>query len=316
MQEIYKKLEFGSKEKTLELLKKPLKGSWIRITAPTAIEINEISQEHGLDKTILTDMIDEDSVPVIEKDLEKGYVYSILRIPFKYSATEVVTIPLGIIFLTKEKIVLTVCKEKSGPINHLIDKMPASFKTDKKSVFFSTIIRFVLIAYMRELNRIEKEIKDAEKSVKGSLENKEIVSLLSHQKTLVYFKTSILGNKKILSKVAMGRIVSMNEENKELLENALIDIDEAQQLVAIYDEIIKNTIDAYSSIVSNNLNVIMKFLALITIALSIPTMVASFYGMNVPIPFQNSQEMFYLSLGLSIILSIGAILFFKYKKWM
>jgi magnesium transporter len=316
MQEIYRKIEVGPKEKKLELLKKPLTGSWIRVTSPTTIELTEISKKYDLDKTILTDMIDEDSVPVIEKDVEKGYVYSILRIPFKYSTTEIVTIPLGIIFLTHEKIVLTICKEKSGPINNLIDKMPAVFKTDKKSIFFSTIIRFVLSAYMRELNKIESEIKEAEKSVKGSLENKEIVALLSHQKTLVYFKTSIIGNKKILSKVAMGRIVPMSGENKELLEDALIDIDEAQQLVAIYDQIIKNTIDAYSSIVSNNLNVIMKFLALITIALSIPTMVASFYGMNVPIPFQNSQEMFYLSLGLSVLLSIGVILFFKYKKWM
>ena len=108
----------------------------------------------------------------------------------------------------------------------------------------------------------------------------------------------------------------MNEENKELLEDSLIDIDEAQQLVAIYDQIIKNTIDAYSSIVSNNLNMIMKFLALITIALSIPTMVASFYGMNVPIPFQNSAEMFFVALGISIIFSVGAIMYFKYKKWM
>lgn len=125
-----------------------------------------------------------------------------------------------------------------------------------------------------------------------------------------------LETKKVVSKISLGRIFSIGEENKELLEDALIDIDEAQQLISIYGEIIKNTIDAYSSIVSNNLNLIMKFLALVTIALSIPTMIFSLYGMNVPLPTQTNDFTFILLIILSVAFSGLAILFFKLKKWM
>jgi magnesium transporter len=316
MQIIYQKKVSSVKDKSLEIIKNYSKGAWIMVTNPTPEELTLLAEKFSIEKEILTDMVDDDSVPVVEKEQEEGYIYSILRIPHKYSSNEVVTIPLGILFLSESQTVITVCKESCVPLTKLIAKTPSRFRTDKKSIFFSTLIRFVLNSYMSELNRIEAEIKDAENSIRMSLENKEIVKLLSYQKTLVYFKTSMVGNRKVVSKVGLGRIFSINEENKELLEDSLIDIDEAQQLVTIYDEIIKNTIDAYSSIVSNNLNVIMKFLALITIALSIPTMVASFYGMNVPIPMQNSQEMFFFALGISVILSVFAIAYFKYKKWM
>jgi magnesium transporter len=168
---------------------------------------------------------------------------------------------------------------------------------------------------MIELFNIEKEVREAEKSIKEALENKEIAKLLSTQKTLVYFKTSMLGNKTVLNKICSGRITPLTKRDKELFADLTIDIDEAQQLIAIYTEIITNTMSAYGSIVSNNLNAIMKVLALLTIAISIPTMIASFYGMNVDLPLQKDPIVFLYIVLTALSLTGVGFLYFKYKKW-
>ncbi|MDD4251251.1 MAG: magnesium transporter CorA family protein [Candidatus ainarchaeum sp.] len=292
------------------------KGCWVKIVNPTEEELTDISKKFNIEKEVLDDVLDDESVALIEKEIGDGYILVILRVPFLSNAGFVVTMPLGILFLTKKDLIITISKVEDEASNKLFSKPPLKFRTDKKSIFFSTLLRKILNQYMRQLNTIEKEINGVEKSIKNSLTNKEIVDLLSFQKTLVYFKTSMVGNKKVVSKISLGRIFSIGEENKELLEDALIDIDEAQQLISIYGEIIKNTIDAYSSIVSNNLNLIMKFLALVTIALSIPTKIFSLYGMNVPLPTQTNDFTFILLIILSVAFSGLAILFFKLKKWM
>jgi magnesium transporter len=303
-------------EKKFTELKKYSSGCWVRVVNPDEKIIKMLSKKYSIDREIIDEMLDEESVPKIEKEIKEGYISIILRVPKYYSEKGVVTIPLGLIFLLKKNVVLTICKSDDPPTRRLFENSPIGFRTDKKSIFFSNLINFILATYMKQLRRIEFDIKDAEHSIKRSLENKEIVRLLSFQKTLVYFRTSMIGNKKVVNKISLGRVFSLNEENHELLEDVLIDIDEAQQLISIYDEIIKNTIDAYSSIVSNNLNSVMKLLALITIALSIPTMIGSFYGMNVPLPFQGEINSFFLIIIISLIISIITIGFFRLKKWM
>ena len=125
----------------------------------------------------------------------------------------------------------------------------------------------------------------------------------------------MVGNKTVLNKIYTGRIFALSKHDKELFSDLLIDIDEAQQLIAIYTEIITNTMSAYGSIVSNNLNAIMKVLALLTIAISIPTMIASFYGMNVNLPLQNNSMIFLYLLIIAVGLTGAGFLYFKHKKW-
>ncbi|MFA7133847.1 MAG: magnesium transporter CorA family protein [archaeon] len=300
----------------LKEVDKITKNTWINLVSPTVEEINFLVDKLDLDKQLIEEMLDYESVPHVEKELREGYISFILRSPVVLEEKGVVTIPLGVVFLTKLKIILTVSKHELFALTKLSTRPPKGFTTKNRVVFFRYLTRKVLNSYMIELNKIEHEISDAEESINNALENKEIAILLAKQNTLVYFKTSIVGNRSVLSRIFSGKIIPLNNDEKDLLDDAIVDIDEAQQLISIYSEIISHTMSAYSSIVSNNLNFVMKVLAIITFTISVPTMIFSFYGMNVHLPFQENPEVIFYLILLTFGL-IGVTLFiFKKKKWL
>lgn len=300
----------------LKKVDKITKNTWINLVSPTVEEINFLVDKLDLDKQLIEEMLDYESVPHVEKELREGYISFILRSPVVLEEKGVVTIPLGVVFLTKLKIILTVSKHELFALTKLSTCPPKEFTTKNRVVFFRYLTRKVLNSYMIELNKIEHEISDAEESINNALENKEIAILLAKQNTLVYFKTSIVGNRSVLSRIFSGKIIPLNDDEKDLLDDAIVDIDEAQQLISIYSEIISHTMSAYSSIVSNNLNFVMKVLAIITFTISVPTMIFSFYGMNVHLPFQENPEVIFYLILLTFGL-IGVTLFiFKKKKWL
>ncbi|MFA6319516.1 MAG: magnesium transporter CorA family protein [archaeon] len=300
----------------LKEVDKITKNTWINLVSPTVEEINFLVDKLDLDKQLIEEMLDYESVPHVEKELREGYISFILRSPVVLEEKGVVTIPLGVVFLTKLKIILTVSKHELFALTKLSTRPPKGFTTKNRVVFFRYLTRKVLNSYMIELNKIEHEISDAEESINNALENKEIAILLAKQNTLVYFKTSIVGNRSVLSRIFSGKIIPLNDDEKDLLDDAIVDIDEAQQLISIYSEIISHTMSAYSSIVSNNLNFVMKVLAIITFTISVPTMIFSFYGMNVHLPFQENPEVIFYLVMLTFGL-IGVTLFiFKKKKWL
>jgi magnesium transporter len=289
--------------------------SWISLIDPSDEEVKSFSEKFNLDKSIINDMLDYESVPHIEKELKEGYISFILRTPVVLGEKGLVTIPLGIIFLTKKNIIVTVCRHDNFALTKLTTRPPKSFTTKNRVVFFRQLTRKVLNSYMSELHKIENEIREVEESINAALENKEIALLLSKQNTLVYFKTSMVGNKSVLTRISSGKLIPLNEEEKDLLEDSIVDVSEAQQLISIYSEIISHTMSAYASIVSNNLSFVLKVLAIITLTISIPTMLFSFYGMNVNLPLQQDPfVVIYL-----IVLALGVIglilLIFKKKKW-
>lgn len=300
----------------LKEVDKITKNTWINLVSPTVEEINFLVDKLDLDKQLIEEMLDYESVPHVEKELREGYISFILRSPVVLEEKGVVTIPLGVVFLTKLKIILTVSKHELFALTKLSTRPPKEFTTKNRVVFFRYLTRKVLNSYMIELNKIEHEISDAEESINNALENKEIAILLAKQNTLVYFKTSIVGNRSVLSRIFSGKIIPLNDDEKDLLDDAIVDIDEAQQLISIYSEIISHTMSAYSSIVSNNLNFVMKVLAIITFTISVPTMIFSFYGMNVHLPFQENPEVIFYLILITFGL-IGVTLFiFKKKKWL
>lgn len=314
MIKIYKKSFTKNGSKKLLELKRPTPGCWINIAAPTDEEIEEINAKYGLPKYLIHDILDNDSLPRIEKEVEKGISLILLKVPF-HSDEAITTVPLGIVFSPKKNYIFTICSAEVYSVEKIISSTPKSFVTDNKAVFFNYLMRKIIKTYMRELNVVENEISVAESSINKSFQNKEVILLLSLQKTLVYFRTSIVGNKKVLGKFSTFKIFSLNEDEKEAFDDVLIDVDEAQQLVTIYSEIIANTINAYNSIVSNNFNSILKFLALVTVSISIPTMVASYYGMNVGLPFQGSPEAFLIVVGFALLSTSAVLIFFKFKNW-
>lgn len=222
---------------------------------------------------------------------------------------------MGVILLKKKNYIFTFCKQNEFALSKLVDKTPRVFCTNSKTVFFNQLIRKILNSFMKETSIIEKELDDAEKSVSTSIKNKEIAILLSFQKTLVYFRTSLVGNKKVLTKILSGKVIPLNEEEKDVLQDSIIDLEEVQQLVNIYSEILSNTLNAYTSIISNNLNNVMKFLAVATLAVSVPMMISSFYGMNIDLPFQRDSLAFVFVIVASFVFMLFLLFVFKKVKW-
>jgi len=286
---------------------------WINVVDPSDEEIKLLISKYKMDSDSVKEMLDMESVPQVSKE-SNGQTYIILRVPVSED-NEVITIPLGLIFIQPKGVVITVSKKETFAVTKLITKTPRFFSIEKRSVFFRFLIRKILNSYMLELSKIGKKIDDAESSINHALENKEIAVLLSLRKTLVYFRTAMIGNKTVLNKIFSGKIMPLTEEDKEILEDAIIDADEAHQLITIYAEIIANTMSAYASIVSNNLNVVMKFIALVTVALSIPTMIFSLYGMNIELPFQNSLFAMPVVIMAAVVMTATALFYFSKKKW-
>ena len=150
---------------------------------------------------------------------------------------------------------------------------------------------------------------------KSSLKNKELLKMLSLEKSLVYFTTSLKSNEVVMEKTLRGKIIKLYEEDEDILEDAIIENKQAIEMAKIYSDILNGTMDAYASIISNNLNGVMKFLTSITIILAIPTMIASYWGMNIEVPmqFSNSPWAFYLVVAFSVILGIIAMIWLKKK---
>lgn len=288
------------------------KRSWIDLINPTSDEINTVVENTKIEKEIFIKLLDEEELPRIEKRDEETVI--ILDTPYladnnykhKYK-----TNPLGIVISEKGYIITVSLKEQ--PFLDYFKDNEIDFKTREKFIFQI----FIMVAgiYQKELTGINEYIDSKEKVLLKSTNNKELVNLLNVEKTLVYFITSLKANEIALEKIAKGTIIEITKENEELLEDALIETKQAIETASIYREILSSMTDTYATIISNNLNDVMKFLAGITIVFSIPTMVASFIGMNVPLgSIGDSPFSFILIILFSILLSLIIAYILKRKN--
>ena len=189
-------------------------------------------------------------------------------------------------------------------VQNLYPNQRKNLTTYKKSRFLLQILYENSSLYLNLLKKINKETEIAESVLKTSMKNKELLKLLSLEKSLVYFTTSLKANELVMEKTMRGKIIKLYEEDEDILEDAIIENKQAIEMAKIYSDILNGTMDAYASIISNNLNGVMKFLTSITIILAIPTMVASYWGMNVPVPMQNSPWGFLVIIAFSIIIAL------------
>jgi Mg2+ and Co2+ transporters len=166
--------------------------------------------------------------------------------------------------------------------------------------------------YIKLLRQIDRTLEEYEEEVFRAIENEEIIKMLSIEKTLTYFNTSLQGNDTVLIKIQSGRYLRLTEEEIELLEDVQIENRQAIEMTKVFLNIIANTMDAYTSIINNNLNLIMKFLASIAIILAIPNIIYSMYGMNIPLPFQGSSYAFFFVNILTFLLCF--LVFFVLRK--
>ena len=293
----------SSENGNLERLDEIKKGCWIVLTAPTQAEIERVVKTLDIDIEYITDALDEEEKPRIEK--EDSNILMIVDIPVfdpnELESTLYYTLPLGIIVL--EDYILTVSLRSNPIIDEFVQKKIKGFFTHMKTRFSLQILYRISEYYLRYLRQINKRTDELERILHKSMKNEELYSLLSLEKSLVYFTTSLRSNEMIMEKIVRGKYIRLYDEDKELIEEVIIENRQAIEMSNIYSSILSGMMDAFASVISNNLNVVMKFLTSFTIILSIPTMVASFFGMNVAVPLQSYNHAFMITILISITLS-------------
>ncbi len=291
------------------------KECWINLTNPTIEEIKKVSKETRTDEDLIVKLMDTEELPRIEVGnnatlivVDTPYVTD-TRYKHKYN-----TEPLGII-INNDGYIITVSLKQQLILDDFMENKVKNFDASKKTKFLIQILLRVAGIYQKELMSINDYMNKKEKILYKSTNNKELIDLLNVEKTLVYFSTSLKANDVVLEKLSKGNVVTLYEDDNDLMEDAMIENKQAIEMSNIYREILTSMTDTYATIISNNLNDVMKFLAGITIVFSIPTMVASFIGMNVPLgDMGTSPVSFGLIIIFSFVLSIIIALILKKKN--
>ena len=271
-------------------LDRPEPGCWVSAIAPTETEISTLEQELGIDRDYILSALDEEETSRIESD--DGQTLIVLDYPVaekvhdKEDTISYYTTPMGIIFTNSN--VVTVCLKENVIIDEFSKGVVKGIQTQFRTRFVFHILLRIASKYLLFLKQIDKLSNYVESQLHKSMKNKELIQLLGLEKSLVYFSTSLKSTETVLEKILRGRVIKLYEEDQELLEDVLIEVKQAIEMSNIYSNILSGTMDAFASVISNNLNIVMKVLTVITIVMSVPTMVFSFYGMNVvdlPMPF-------------------------------
>jgi len=290
-------------------------GCWIALTNPTASEIMEIADAYNIDEDHIKAPLDEEERSRIE--VEDEYTLVLVDIPSieeRSGKDWFVTIPMAII-MTNE-VLITVCLEETPVLTSFMDGRVRDFHTFMKTRFILQILYKNATQYLQYLRIIDKKSEVIERKLHQSQKNEELIELLELEKSLVYFTTSLRSNEVVLEKLLRTEKIKKYPEDTDLLEDVIVENKQAIEMANIYSGILSGTMDAFASVISNNLNIVMKFLATVTIVMSIPTMVASFYGMNVSsrgMPFADSPYGFVIVLGFALALSLLVAYIFNKK---
>ena len=286
-------------------------GCWVALTKPTNEELQTVVRETGIDIDDLRAPLDDEERSRIEQ--EGDCVIVLVDIPSLDEKDRYVTIPLGI-YMTKQAIV-TVCLEETPVLKAFMNNRVREFYTFKKTRFVFQILYRNATSYLRYLRIIDRKSEQIEEKLHISQKNKELIELLELEKSLVYFTTSLRSNETVLEKLLRTEKVKKYPEDEELLEDVIIENKQAIEMANIYSGILSGTMDAFASVISNNLNVVMKFLSTVTIVLSIPTLIASLFGMNfVNIPLGDNPYGFVIVTVCTLILTALVTIFFQKKN--
>ena len=291
------------------------KGSWINLVNPSEEEIKDVCESINIQDDFIRDALDNEEKARIDREENDDTILFVIDVPIIEKGEEndiYTTMPLGMI-IVRDDFFITVSLKKNKVIEDFEKRKVKYFQTYKKSRFILQILYLNSSYYLTFLKQINKETEIAEYILKNSMKNKELLKLLSLEKGLVYFTTSLKSNEIVMEKTMKGKIIKLYEEDEDILEDAITENRQAIEMAKIYSDILNGTMDAYASIISNNLNGVMKFLTSITIVLAVPTMISSFWGMNVELPFQHNPFGFVIMLIVAIILTLIVTWWLKKK---
>ena len=290
-------------------------GVWVQMINPTHDECEEIAEKLMVDIDDVKAALDVEESSRIE--LQDGYTLILVDIPSieeRNGKDWFVTIPMAII--TTKDVLITVCLEETPILTAFMDGRVRDFHTFMKTRFILQILYKNATQYLQYLRIIDKKSEVIENKLHQSQKNEELIELLELQKSLVYFTTSLRSNEVVLEKLLRIDKIKKYPEDTDLLEDVIVENKQAMEMTSIYNGILSGTMDTFASVISNNLNIVMKFLATVTIVMSIPTMVASFYGMNVRasgMPFAEHPYGFGIVLFFTLVLTLIVAYIFNKK---
>ena len=299
----------------LEEIKEFKKGSWINLVNPSENEIKRVCESINIQEDFIRDALDYEEKARIDTEEDDNTILFVIDVPVieKSEDNDIYsTMPLGMI-VVRDDFFITVSLRKNKVIEDFEKRKIKNFQTYKKTRFIFQIFYLNSSYFLNYLKQINKETEISEYILKNSMKNKELLKLLSLEKGLVYFATSLKSNEIVMEKTMRGKIIKLYDDDEDILDDAIIENRQAIEMAQIYTNILNGTMDAYASIISNNLNGVMKFLTSITIVLAIPTMISSFWGMNVQLPFQNSPIGFILMVLIAVVMTLAVTWWLKRK---
>ena len=287
------------------------KGTWIHLVNPSEEEISFVCNNLNIEEDFIRYPLDfEEKARIDTEDDVKLFIIDVPIIEEKDDDTIYTTMPLGMI-VVRDDFFITVSLHECKFMDDFINNRVKGFFTYKKTRFILQILYTNSSAFLSILKQINKESEATVFLLQKSMKNRELIQLLNLENSLVYIATSLRSNEVVMEKTLNGKVIKLYEEDEDILEDAIVENKQAIEMSKIYSDILSGTMDAYASIISNNVNSVMKFLAAITIVLSLPTMLASFWGMNVNVPFAQSPYGFFFLLLASVILCILAAFWLK-----
>lgn len=262
---------------------KPL---WIDARNVNSDEADTIQQEYEIEQDHILDILDPDELSRIE-DGESGYILTIVRVPVYDPSAETpyFTVPVGIII--KGKTIITLCWTDSEVLKDFGANRVRNVRLTDFPSFIAQILNRANLNFLRYLKEINRRSTGIQNEMKLEIENREIMQMMSLEKSLVYFTTSLKSNSLLLQKMRNTRLIKFDEEDLDFVEGVMIDNKQAIEMADTYSSIMFNVMNTYDSIISNNLNNVMKKLAIINIVMMSPTFVTSYFGMNVKLPFDH-----------------------------
>ena len=314
MLRIYKSEDGG---KLIKLKKNKVAAlSWYNLINPTAEEMEKVSSQLKLDPDMLKNALDLDERSRVE--FEDGVLSLIVNLPLMDDEGQFDTLPCGLAFTSRN--FMTICSRDNRIISSFNKNTAKSFDTRERGRFLLSILSKCTQFYLKYLAIINQRTEDIEYSLRKTTKNKALFKLIEIQKSLVYFTTALKDNHLVLLKIlrminspAMSKLIKFTDDDIDMLEDVIVENKQAIEMVDMHRSILEGMMDGFATIINNNLNLVMKFLAAITIILSIPTMLASFWGMNVPVPGAGNPYGFLIVMAISAVATVLTIIYFRKK---
>lgn len=288
----------------IERLEQFAEGCWVDMINPTDDEVEDACVFTGLAEEMLKAALDEEETARVERD--EGALLCLLDTPTITDTDEgdtYETIPMAIVF--NEKCVVTVSLRGNPVLGDFVSNR-VSVKTGTPVSFMLTFMMGNAKRFLSNLRQIDKKSLRVQAELHRSMKNKELIQLLELENSLVYFSTSLSSNVSAYAKLEKMPAIAKNEDYKDLFDDVVIETRQAVEMCNIYRDILSGTMDAYASVISNNVNIVMKLLTVVTLIISIPTLVASLWGMNVGVPFEGEWWGFWVVLAICVIVSAVA----------